>query len=583
MIGSFRTQPRGIVARLAAWCVPPCLVLLVMWLSLGGPARDWRIPLSFDGDALFYLEQTRSTIDHGWWWTNPSLAAPFAFQALLFPQNANTDQAIIWVISRFTGDVGLVQNLAFLVFLAIGAVTAYWCFRQLGISALGSAAAAVLFAICPFVLYRNVVHFALMIYLVPFPATVAILLAAGPRARLWPLRRIAIVLAGCFLIGLNYIYFPFFGCILIVAGALVGAARSRTAWPIKAGAGVIAVIAFATALNLVPTYVAWNQFGRLEDIKHSTGEAELYGLKIRHLVTPVTSYGFPPFDAWLANDSAAEFPLENENMRGRLGMAGTVGFLGLLGVLLLPMGKRRSEDDVIPALAVIALAAVLVATIGGFASLFSLFVSPEIRGYNRITPFIAFCALAALAVWVDRFTASRPWAWRAGIWAAFLVFGVLDQRPITWDIAKEDPRITRRVQHIGALVADLETRLPSGAMVFQLPIRPFPADGGLVRMGAYDHFRPYLVSHNKLRWSSGAMTHEGVQWERAMEATPPEDLPSRLRGDGFSVVWINRDGYKDRGEAIARALSDGPDGAPLLVETTEFIVLDLRRPATPTP
>ena len=139
------------------------------------------------------------------------------------------------------------------------------------------------------------------------------------------------------------------------------------------------------------------------------------------------------------------------------------------------------------------------------------------------------------------------------------------------------------VHDIGAFVADLEARLPEAAMVFQMPIRPFPADGGIERMGAYDHFRQYLVSQNKLRWSSGTMTQAGLEWEKAIEAMPPEDLPAHLRREGFSIVLINRDGYQDRGEALRHALSDGPDGAPLLAETKDFIALDLRRAATARP
>jgi phosphoglycerol transferase len=576
------TLPPGIVARLTAWCLPPCFVFVVSWLALGGSSREWSVPLSFSGDGLFYLAQTRATIDHGWWWTNPSLAAPFVFQALLFPQNTNVDQAIIWLMSRFISEVGLVQNAAFLVFLSAGAISARWCLRQLGVSEVAACAAAVLFAICPFVLYRNVVHFALMVYLVPFPATAAILLASGQMSRLTP-RRLAVIAVGCFLIGLNYVYFPFFGCILVVAGTLVGLGRSRSAAPLKAGACLLAVLVVATALNLAPNFVAWQRFGRLDNIRHNAGEAELYGLKIRHLITPVSAYGLPPLERWLRNEDDAWFPLENENARSRLGLAATTGFLGLIGTLVFPVGvRRRSDDDLIPAAAAMALAAVLVATIGGFASIFSVLVSPEVRGYNRIAPFISFFALAGLALWVDRVTASRNRAWRVCIWLAFVGCGVFDERQIMRSIARYDADITQTFRQIGAFVGDLEARLPEGAMVFQLPIRPFPADGGIERMDVYDHFQPYLVSRNKFRWSSGTMTQEGLAWEKRIEALPAEALPSHLRREGFSIVLINRDGYADRGEQIARALSRAPDGARLLRENVDFFALDLR-PAAQSP
>jgi phosphoglycerol transferase len=219
---------------------------------------------------------------------------------------------------------------------------------------------------------------------------------------------------------------------------------------------------------------------------------------------------------------------------------------------------------------------VLVATIGGFASIFSVLVSPEIRGYNRISPFINFFALTGLALWVDRVTAARDRAWRVAIWLVFVGLALVDERQVVRGIARYDAEITQTFRQIGAFVGDLEARLPEGAMVFQLPIRPFPADGGIEKMNVYDHFQPYLVSRGKFRWSSGTMTEEGLAWERRIEALPPEELSSHLRREGFSIVLINRDGYADRGEEIARALSRGADGARLLRENIDFIALDLR-------
>jgi phosphoglycerol transferase len=268
-----------------------------------------------------------------------------------------------------------------------------------------------------------------------------------------------------------------------------------------------------------------------------------------------------------------------------LGPAATTGFLGLIGTLILPIGaRRRQEDDLIPAAAAMVLAAVLVATIGGFASIFSVLVSPEVRGYNRIAPFINFFALTGLALWVDRFTTVRPRGWRVGIWLVFVVFALLDVRPIASSIGNDGDDSARIVRQIEPFVADLEARLPEGAIVFQLPIRPFPADGGIQKMAAYDQFRPYLVSRDRLRWSSGTMTQEGLAWEQRIEAVPPEELAPHLRREGVSLVLIHRGGYADGGEQIAQALSRGPDGARVLSENMDFIALDLRPAvATSTP
>ena len=74
---------------LATWCLPPCVVLITVWLGLGGLEWEARAPVAHASDALFYLAQTKSTLDHGWWWWNPSLGAPLGLNALPFAQNTN--------------------------------------------------------------------------------------------------------------------------------------------------------------------------------------------------------------------------------------------------------------------------------------------------------------------------------------------------------------------------------------------------------------------------------------------------------------------------------------------------------------
>ena len=118
-------------------------------------------------------------------------------------------------------------------------------------------------------------------------------------------------------------------------------------------------------------------------------------MKIRQLVSPVFQHSFPPFRAWTEREAAAQFPLETENMTSRLGLVGTIGFLGLLGLLFVPNRRagRSGDGKLLLGAGQLTLAVVLLATVGGFGSLFSLLISPEIRAYNRIDP--VHCVLCA--------------------------------------------------------------------------------------------------------------------------------------------------------------------------------------------
>jgi phosphoglycerol transferase len=290
------------------------------------------------------------------------------------------------------------------------------------------------------------------------------------------------------------------------------------------------------------------------------------------LVSPAFNHWFPPFRAWLDAEKAADFPNETENRTARLGVVGAVAWLALMVTLVVPARESDRDHDPVPAAARLSVAAVLLATLGGLGSLFSL-ISPAIRAYNRISPFIAFFALAAVAIWIDRLTAARPRGLRVALCAALLVVGLADQ----WSAARgfgTGSHVAANWNRLAAFVADLEARLPDAAMVFQLPIRPYPGDPSVEKMGVYDHFRPYLMSR-RLRWSYPALTARQKQWEQSVTGRPAMDWPATLVQDGFSAILLDRAGYADRGESVIALLRAG--GAAPLAEDERYIALELRR------
>ena len=125
----------------------------------------------------------------------------------------------------------------------------------------------------------------------------------------------------------------------------------------------------------------------------------MYGLKIRQLVSPVFPHRFPPFNRWVEQEAAARFPNDNENWTARLGIVGTRRISRLAGA---PLHARRAAAAACrcsQGASRLTLAALLLGTVGGFGVVFNLFVSSDIRAYNRISPFIAFFSLLAV---VDR-------------------------------------------------------------------------------------------------------------------------------------------------------------------------------------
>ena len=125
----------------------------------------------------------------------------------------------------------------------------------------------------------------------------------------------------------------------------------------------------------------------------------------------------------------------------------------------------------------LALFAVLLATIGGFGSVFNLLVTGQIRAYNRMGVFIAFLCLIA-ALWpLDRFLLTRrsPHAVRVryATWAAVMLIGFLDQTPYAWfksGIIRTIGGQASRFHADARFFAEIEQIMPAGTKVFCLPV-----------------------------------------------------------------------------------------------------------------
>jgi hypothetical protein len=291
-------------------------------------------------------------------------------------------------------------------------------------------------------------------------------------------------------------------------------------------------------------------------------------------VSPVLPHSFPPFRRWTEAEARAQFPLETENTWSRLGAVGALGFLGLLGLLMIPAAADRlAAGRTLLAGSQLTIAGLLLATIGGFGSLFNLLVSSDIRGYSRICPFIAFFALGAVAIALDTLFTTRKARLAASI--VVLGLGLADQRGAAAQMNIAYPDTATELSTLTAFVRQLEERLPDQAMVLQLPFRLYMDEWATPRMPPYEHFKMYLVSR-KLRWSYPAFSNQQLEWQVAAAALDPGQLPSQLAHEGFSAIVIDRHGYEDNGAAITADIRARLSAGDIVAHTDRYIAFDIR-------
>jgi phosphoglycerol transferase len=572
-----RVKYHALVRSWASIAIAQGLVIAAsLYVFLDGWRRDIRVPLSFSIDSLFYLMQAKSTIDNGWWWFNPLVGAPFGLDQLAFPANGNVDQAIVWIVSLPIGNAITAVNLAWIAMVVLSGLTAAWCLRALHVTTASSFVAGTLFAVSPYALYKNLGHFGMATYLVPFVCTAALQLVSGRLPERGYLKGAGLVLTvGCALLSFNYVYYPFFGSFFICVAGLVGFLTHREWRIVRAAILLVTVLAGCTLVNLGPSLYSWHVHGQpIVMLEKTPAQAETFALKIRTLVSPVLPHAFPLFRKWTEAEVRAQFPLETENTWSRLGLVGTVGFLGLLGLLMIPAAANRvpARGTVVGA-SQLTIAGVLLATVGGFGSLFSLLVSSDIRAYSRICPFLAFFALVAIAIAMDSVFRTRNTRLAASM--VVLGLGLADQRGAAYQMNMEYTGNAAELSTLTTFVRQLEERLPDRAMVLQLPFRLYMDEWATPRMPPFEHFKLYLVS-TKLRWSYPAFSNQQLRWQVAAAALDPKQLPNQLAHEGFSAIVIDRNGYEDNGAAItANILATVSDGG-VIGQTERYIAFDIR-------
>jgi hypothetical protein len=510
--------------------------------------------LDDSGDANSAFAVIKGLLDHGWHLRNPDLGAPFGQQLYDFPLGGENLQNVgLRLLGLFSRDPFVVGNLWWLLGFPIVAAVTTWVLLRLGRSVPAAVGCGALYALVPYHFEQGQPHLYLSLYAsVPVFCLLCIRLLEGEAPRLAGWRLVRWV-ALCALLGTVSLYYTVFGLVLLAFGGTVAVAR-RDADGIRFAAVTIISTAGALLLNLLPSAIFWRDHGRnpVAGVRVA-GEVELYGLKIANLLLPHERHRLEPL-ARLKQDYL-RFPLPSE--RGQtLGLVAACGLVVLLVVLvraLLSRSPRESGDGPLRPLSALGLVAVLTATIGGGASFISLLLTPQVRTWARMSVVVAFVALAAVAVLLDRLPRGRAQIAAVGL---VVVIGFLDQT--TPAFVPAYGRIARTHESDSTYVAQLERRLPAGAAVFQLPYVPFPEAEPPGTMADYEHFRPYVHSRD-LRWSYGGVKGrpEG-DWARDLDLDDANVI-ERLRAAGFSGVSLDRRG--DPSRALERQLA-GLFGSP---------------------
>jgi phosphoglycerol transferase len=563
------TVKRGFTA--AAVTVLITVIALTVTLRLW--RRDLTVPFRYGHDSTICLTWIQAMLDDGWWWTSQRLGAPFHMDTYDFPSFPHLHFAVMKVIALGGFDASTVMNLYFLLSFMLVALAALAALRSLNLSYGACICGAVLYAFLPYHFWRGVSQLFLAAYfMIPLVFLVIIwlfqdrpfLIVRREESRLGlDLRnpRTILSLLICIAIGFDFPYYAAFACVfLLLSGVLAyyaGGTRLtlfRTAILLGvAGSSFLAVV----SPHLIYRFVHGPNPSPLHVTKHPWQDGERYGLTVTQMLLPAGAHRVPLLKAVRDKFYASTLLISSEDAMS-LGTVGALGLLLALGAAFCCPRSASQRGRVYYLCGMLTIAAILLCTAGGFATLFNLLGTGLAREYSRMSIFIGFLAVALASGVLDDLLArlgrrGMPGAWGWAIPGAVLVLGVADQTGSTY--LEPQSQVKLQYDNDAEFVAQVEASVPKGTMVFQYPyLSYFSYHNASHKMLPYDHFRPFLHSHS-LRWSFGAM--HGRDTDQIHTHIAAQSVPEALRmltGLGFGGVYVDRLGYADAGRQFENEL-----------------------------
>lgn len=564
---SIRSSATALSSRKSSWI--SCLLLVLVTPILASIAiSGWpqgliptiRVPYLFAGDGLSHAWLIQRTIESTWYFNNHRSGYPFGSSFLDYPSSDFGNFAVIKIIGSVFGTWYATLNIYFLLGFAVTGATTLVVLRSFKLNNVYAVCGALIFTFLPYHFLRLAHLFYTWYFVVPVyfyyayrifctPGTVT--LGSLLRNRRTYIHALVLIFCSCF-----GVYFAAFGCIVLCTAGAVSALNHRKVLALAAGVCCALVIALGVGINITPNLLYTMKNGTNPEVAvRSPAESEIYGLKIDQMLLPRENHRVAKL-AEITAEYEKTFPLVNENSTATLGFFGSIGFLILLGAGLCSLAGIKL-DRRIALISAITMTLLLIATVGGFSSLFALFVSASIRGWNRISVFIAFPSILAVLIYLDYLSRVKARFFTPTAASCLLilstVLALFDQISPACRTCAADRAARFHVQM--NFFQEVEKALPNGSAVYQLPYISFPEVPDVFGVSSYDELKGFLFSKN-LRWSHGGM--KGRAGDAFYRALSKMSLPNQIavvKSLGFSGITLNTAGFSDQGKEEEKTLT----------------------------
>lgn len=522
------------------------LVTLFCVYSLG--TKNWSVPIIFSNDGTGGIFAIKNICDGDGFFHFASLSAPFGeynyTEDFIFPL------LVVYVISIFTKDVGLISNLFWIATYVITAITAYFFIRKLRLSSYTAIMGAVIYNFLPYHYFR-LEHFWLFgCYAIPLAGWVIVdMWQLGQRNDFedWQLNKwkhLLIDFAFCLIIGLNGMYYSVFSIFLLAFSMIVAKFYEKN-WKLMLALIAEIIIIFVPAAIFTIGLDKWlgiNQSGFTASVR-PISELELYGLRLFIMFLPIPGHRIERFSTF-TEQCYKLLNVYTENYTEHLGLLMSIGcVISLIAVF------ADSNNNFLKKLGLMNVFIMLFATIGGFDLFIGFFVSSAIRCYNRMSIFIALFSIGAFCITLEYlFEKIRIISKNLEILICigFCLLGVWDQTsPMfaeysTYDLSEgyqySYTEIGEQYFSYEEYFNKIESQISANSNVYIMPNEIVDDSTRAFRMKLY-------VTAETLNWSYSTLRSQYSRWMTEAENQEQSVFLETLAIMNFNGILIDKNAY----------------------------------------
>lgn len=557
-----------------------CLNILIL-IGLVLIYQLWRTnifkyPLQIGGDATQTIYGNKLLADTWVFGFSERVSYPYYAYMSDFPNSGLVLNTIRCLIFKIIKNPALAINAIYISGYMMAGSAAYWALKKFNVEKPVAAVGAILYTFMPFHFFRGISHLTQGMYW-PVPIFVYFLInymkgnngyERSTKGGLTKDSYIHILIL--LYLGGHSVYYTFFSSFFVCVLILWMFICQRYSKLIKQALIDLMILLGSVMITLGIYVINVARFGGNSSVADRVAsEIEIYGLKIGHLILPINGHRIP-FLAELRNEYNS-LPLSSESYMASLGLLITIGFV----LLLVELIKKRHVDEEIYACAVLNLAALLLSTVGGAASVIALFFA-KIRCYNRISIYIAFfavvCFVKVLNKWVIKVKEARI---RLVVCMFVLAIGIFDQTSNSYIPLYE---YNNSVWESDAdFISRIEEMEEEGAKIYQIPYVYYPEAAPIKNMNGYDHAKGYIHSES-LVWSFGAYKGRlGDMWNSYVSTLNIEEQVYITAMQGFDGIYVDSTAFgKEEFESMSERLKACTGTEPIVSNNKKLYYFTLQ-------